>query len=349
MDGINVYLKIKKMKKIFLILLTFSGLTSCHNFDIDHPDFDYTSGYFPYQFPVRTLVLGDYIYDNSNDNAHKFVISVAMGGVYENTQDREFGFEVDESLCDDVLFSADGDTIHLMPSNYYALSSNDKIVIPSGKMNGGVEVQLTEDFFNDPLAIKLGYVVPLRLKGSTDVDTVLVGSSTNPDADVRVASQWAVAPKNFTMFAVKYINEYHGTYFHYGQSSVKDSTNTEVESTTYSEKYVVYNSTSKLVTTGRNQVSLSTYLHSEIMTSEINMLLTFSGNDCTITAAENSPYIITGTGGFKANAYEWGDKERNGIEINYTVSDGKKTYTANDVLVARDRGVVMEVYSPEVF
>ncbi len=204
-------------------------------------------------------------------------------------------------------------------------------------------------FFNDPLAIKLGYVVPLKLKNSNDVDSILVGSSDNPNADVRVASQWVVSPKNFTMFAVKYINEYHGTYFHYGESSVKDSTNTEVEFTTYGEDYVVDNPTSKLVTTGRNQVSLSTYLHSEIMTGEVNMLLTFNDNKCNITAAEESPYTITGTGEFKSNAYAWGDKERNGIELSYTISDGKNTYTANDVLVARDRGVVMEVYSPEVY
>jgi len=47
------------MKKIFLILTLAIGLFSCKNFDIDHPDFNYTSGFFPYQFPVRTLVLGD--------------------------------------------------------------------------------------------------------------------------------------------------------------------------------------------------------------------------------------------------------------------------------------------------
>ena len=41
-----------------------------------------------------------------------------------------------------------------MPSNYYSLSSN-KIVIEKGTVLGGVVVQLTEDFFNDPLTPKL--------------------------------------------------------------------------------------------------------------------------------------------------------------------------------------------------
>ena len=337
------------MKKLVLILLIATGMMACQNFDIDHPDFDYTSGYFPYQFPVRTLVLGDYIYDNSNDNDHKFVISVAMGGVYENTQNREFGIEVDESLCNRVLFSADGDTIHALPSNYYTLSDNNNIVIPAGKFNGGVEVQLTDAFFNDPLAIKNTYVVPVRITGSADVDTILVGQSDNPNADPRVAGQWIVAPKDFTMFAVKYINEFHGTYFHYGSSSVKNAANAVVENTTYSEKYVENNSTSKLVTTGRNEVSLSMFLRSEVMTGEVNMVLTFNGNNCTITATEGSPYTISGTGVFKSKEYAWGNKERDGIDLGFSVSDGEHTYEATDVLVARDRGVVLETYSPEVY
>lgn len=336
------------MKKIFLILIIAFGLFSCENFDIDHPDFDYTSGFFPYQFPVRTLVLGDYIYDNANDNAHKFVISVALGGVYENKQNREFEFEIDESLCNNVLFGSGGDQIKPLPSNYYTLSSNNKIVIPKGKMNGGVEVQLTDAFFNDPLAIKLGYVVPLRLKGSADVDTILTGSSSTANPDPRVAGDWVNAPKNFTMFAVKYINEYHGSYFHYGESSVKDASGAVVESTTYSTKYIESNPVAKLQTTGRSTVSLSTSFQSVVISGDINMVLTFNGNNCTISAAEGSAYTISGSGEFKSKQYEWGNKKRDGIALSYTVSDGVNTYSANDVLVVRDRDVVMEVYSPEV-
>jgi len=336
------------MKKIFLILTLLIGLYSCHNFDIVHPDFQYTSGYFPYQFPVRTLVLGDYIYDNSNDNAHKFVISVAMGGVYENSMDREFEFQVDNSLCNNITFTGTGDPVIAMPSNYYTLSSSNKIVIPRGKFNGGVEVQLTDAFFSDPKAITNTYVVPLKLKSSTDVDTILVGSSTNPNADPRVAGQWTVAPKNFTMFAVKYINEYHGTYFQYGTSTEKDAAGVQTETTTYSTPYVENNTTAKLTTTGRYQVSFSTNFRSTIMKGSVNMLLTFSGNNCTVTAPAGSAYTISGTGEFKSQAYEWGNKKRDGIVLNYKVSNGTNTYDANDVLVIRDRAVVMEVYNPVV-
>lgn len=334
------------MKKIILILTLAIGLFSCENFDIDHPDFDYTSGYFPYQFPVRTLVLGDYIYDNSNDNAHKFVISVAMGGVYENEQDRTFEFAVDNSLCNNILFTSGGDMIKALPSNYYTLSSTNKIVIPKGKMNGGVEVQLTDAFFNDPLAIKNTYVVPLRLTSSADVDSILSGNSSNPQADPRIVSDWVDAPKNFTMFAVKFINEFHGNYFHYGSNMVKDASNTQLETTTYSTPYIENNPVAKLTTTGRYQVTVTTNFRSTKMTGNYTLLLTFNGNNCTVSAPEDSPYTITGTGEFKSKAYEWGNKKRDGIVLKYTVSNATNKYEADEVMVARDRAVVMEVYSP---
>jgi len=333
-------------KRLFSILLLVTGLTACENFDIDHPDFKHTSGYFPYQFPVRTLVLGDYIYDNTNDNNHKFLISAAMGGVYENGKDREFEIEVDNSLCDNILFRSGGDPIKAMPPNYYTLSSNNKLIIPKGKLNGNIEVHLTDAFFNDPKSLGLCYVVPVRLLSSADVDTILVGRSNNPSADARIASEWAVPPKNFTMFAVKYINEYHGTYFHYGSSQVKNSSNAVVDTETYSEKYIEKNAVSQLVTTGRYQVSLTTFFHSTVMTGEFKMLLNFNGNMCTATAAEGSPYTISGTGEFQSKKYSWGNKDRDGIILNFTVSNGEYTYIASDTLVIRDRGVVMEVYSP---
>src|SRR3546814_518362 len=197
----------KNMKKIALLTMAAAGLMSCENFEIDHPDFDYTSGFFPYQYPVRTLVLGDYIYDNSNDNAHKFIISVAMGGVYKNDRDREFDIEVDESLCDNILFGPGGDTIRAMPQTYYTLSDADRIVIPGGEMNGGVEVQLTEAFFNDTLGMRLGYVIPVRLKSSDDVDSILNGSSAMPDANPRITADWSVAPKNFTLRSEEHTSE----------------------------------------------------------------------------------------------------------------------------------------------
>ena len=57
--------------------------TSCYNSDRDFPDYeDGTTAYFAYQYPVRTLILGNDIYDNTLDNAHKCQIWSTMGGAY---------------------------------------------------------------------------------------------------------------------------------------------------------------------------------------------------------------------------------------------------------------------------
>jgi hypothetical protein len=211
------------MMKRALILLAFAYcLISCQNQEIEFPDFDYTTGYFPYQYPVRVIVLGNYIYDNSNDNNHRFVVSTVMGGVYENKTDRIFNFVVDETLCDDAYFE-DGSIIRPLPSNYYTLSNPGKIVIPAGKMNGGVEVQLSEAFFNDPQAIKRTYVLPIRITSVANIDSLLQGFTTNPTPDRRIADDWKVAPKDFTMFAVKFVNPYHGSYLMRGKAAVTEN------------------------------------------------------------------------------------------------------------------------------
>ena len=63
------------MRKILSLLAVGAAamaMVSCENQDTDFPDFDYQTGYFAYQTPIRTLVLGnDERADNSIDNAHK--------------------------------------------------------------------------------------------------------------------------------------------------------------------------------------------------------------------------------------------------------------------------------------
>lgn len=335
------------MKRIYISILVIGSMLACKNSEIVHPDYDYTAGYFPYQYPVRTLILGDDIYDNSNDNAHKFLISAAMGGVYENVRDRNLEIALDESLCADVLFGANGDTIRALPSAYYTLSSDKSLIIPQGKFNGGIEVQLTEAFFDDPKAISLNYVVPLRIINSPDLDSIVVGASSISDADPRIGSQWITVPKNFTMFGIKYINEFHGNYFFYGKTSVEDADGELLDQKEYKATFVEQNGVTLLKTTGRYQVAYNTSFQSDLLSGDLKLLLDFEGNQCTVTA-ESDDFIVSGTGEFKTGAFEWGNKSRNGIELKYTIVKDGNIYTAEETLVTRDRAVVMEIYSPYV-
>lgn len=338
------------MKKILIIITLVVGLTACHNEENSFPDYSYTSAYFPYQYPVRTLVLGDYIYDNTNDNNHQFLISAAFGGVYSNNQDRVLDIKVDESLCNKVLFPST-DTMRLMPSSYYTLSSTDKLIIPKGKFNGNIVVQLNEAFFNDPLAIKGNYVIPVRIIGATGVDSLLHGIPAVSNADCRVVAQWAVVPKDFTMFSVKYINPYHGKYLHRGKSLIKNVANNLVEDSIYRHPYNVDDEIWSMVTSGKNQVKVQGSIKSLIFKGQVGLILNFDQNgNCTVTGeAGSAKYAITGTGKFADDADTWGNKKRDAIHLNYQFTDGTNTYSATDTLVIRDRGVVMEVYTPTVF
>src|SRR5918911_4781240 len=106
----------QKMKRTFFILLvSLAVLTAC-NKDWEFPDYKYTTVYFPYQAPVRTLVLGEDIYDNTLDNQHKFLIMATMGGVYENKKDVTLNVAVDNSLARNLKFNAaNGDSVIAMP------------------------------------------------------------------------------------------------------------------------------------------------------------------------------------------------------------------------------------------
>lgn len=336
------------MKKIILLTLLV-GLIACENQEIGYPDFDYTAGYFPYQYPVRTLVLGDYIYDNTNDNNHKFLISAAMGGVYSNNKDRVFDIEVANDLCSNVLFASTEDTIRLLPPEYYTLSSSNKLIIPAGKVNGNIEVQLKDAFFDDLIATKLGYVIPIRIVKSTDLDSVLQGKTTQINPDPRVADDWEIQPKDFTMFAVNFINPYHGNYLHRGTSTVKGASGEVLDKQVYSTEHIVDNEIWSLLTLTKNQVTVQGVLRTELIPGNLEMNLTFSDTgNCTITEAIDSDFTITGSGEFVNDADEWGNKKRDAIHINYQFTSQGYTYHATDTLVIRDRAVKMQLYEPLV-
>ena len=92
----------KQLIAISGILFLTLGLPSCYNDDWSFPDFDYTTTYFPYQYPVRTLVLGEYMFDNTMDNQLKFLISARMGGVYKNGENINVEIAVTPSLTDSL-------------------------------------------------------------------------------------------------------------------------------------------------------------------------------------------------------------------------------------------------------
>ena len=335
-------------KKIFVFTFSLLVLWACSNQDWDFPDFDYTTTYFPWQYPVRTLILGDYEYDNSNDQEGKFLISAAMGGVYENRNNIVVEFEIDPSLVENLNISGTSTQLKVLPSSYYTLSNNSQIIIPSGEFHGGVTVQLTDDFFNDSLAISTNYVIPMVITSST-TDSILSGRPLEEGADKRIAGDWAVSPKNFTIFGIKYINEYHGNYLLRGAAVTLDESQNQTDEVIYRQEFVERDIITPLLTTARHSISYSQPIRVSTGASpgNFNAILTFDDQgNCVVSSTEG--FDVTGTGKFVQQGDEWGGKKRNVIHLNYEVQVNSSTYLVSDTLVFRDNGVTVEEFEPEI-
>lgn len=338
--------------KIFLMFtILFITLTSCSNEDVVFDNFDYQSVYFAYQFPVRTITLGEDVFDTSMDNEHKCRIMATLGGVYSNEKEVTIDVEVANPLTTGLLFKAAGADIVAMPGNYYTLSS-DKIIISKGQITGGIEVQLTDAFFADPLAIKNTYVIPLRMTNVMNADTILSGKALVANPNRAIAADWSVAPKDFIFYAIKYVNPWDAYYLRRGKDViVGNNGNTSLNKTivrhqTYVEKDEVY----KI-----NTLSLTTIdfpvVYKNAAGNNINckLILSFDeAGNCTVSSSDPGAYTATGTGKFvkKGEKNSWGSKDRDALYLDYTVNLPDFSVATKDTLVLRDRGVKVEVFNP---
>ena len=336
---------IMKLKKyIYGIALGTLSLTfaSCYNAKQEFPDYEGgTTAYFAYQFPIRTLVLGNDIYDNSLDNAHKCRIWSTMGGAYGG-RDANVDFVVDESLCDNLWFVDDGGNasyrVTPMPTSHYSLSSN---TIPyNGEPRGYVEVQFTDAFFNDAHAIENYYVIPLRMTEAHGIDHILTGTPHVGYDPVRTnLDEWNIQAKDYVLYCVKYMNPWQGKYIRRGVDILtengmnttvvrKDTSLVNTDKERYKENPVnqkdeVCGITTKNMTQAIFPVSFNIGKdpNGDIRPSQTcNLLLTFNGDKCTISSADaevpstgSGEFIVKGTEKAEYKDYQWGNN--NGVPV----------------------------------
>lgn len=233
-------MKFNNIAKILLAGGALALLASCHNAPNPFPDYDGgITAYFAYQYPVRTIVLGESETFNTDlDNQGKCIIYGTMGGAYKG-KDIVIDVEVDNTLTDNLFFDADGkNPVKAMPAEYYSLSGNQ--LQYGGTHMGGVEVQLTDAFFADPDAIKTTYVIPVKMtKIVKGADQILTGTPAieGEPAWRTDASQWKTLPKDYTLYAIKYINKYDGSWLRRGVDTITENgeTTTEVRHKQYVE------------------------------------------------------------------------------------------------------------------
>nr|WP_294903033.1 DUF5627 domain-containing protein [uncultured Lacibacter sp.] len=342
------------MKRVFFIsVILLSVITAC-NKKWEFPDYKYSTVYFPYQAPVRTLVFGEDIIDNSLDNQRKCLIMATMGGVYENKKNVTLTVAVDNTLTQRLRFgSATGSDVIAMPANYYTLPSDMKIVIPAGKIMGGIEVQFTDAFFADPAAIKNTYVIPLKIMSVANADSILRGSTTKASPDPRLATDWGVLPKDYVLYAVKYVNPFHGVYLRRGITEVKGNNgNTALDTTVvYRNQFVEKDEVCNLFTKSMTQDSIS--LNSKNkgnINAPFQLVLNFdNAGNCSVSGPASASYTVSGNGAFVKKGDMWGNQKRDVLHLKYQVNFGATTHSFTDTLVMRDRGVKFETFNPVVY
>lgn len=341
------------IKKILLTLGVVATLLSCENKDVAFDDYEAQTVYFPIQYPVRTLALGESRYDNTIDLQHAFSVGVGFGGAYENTKDRVVKIELAPELAEGI-HTGNGDSIRVLPSEYYEAMDFDQIVIPAGSFSGKVRVQLTDAFFADTLSIGVNYVIPLRITSETE-DSVLNGWALSEvlDPDPRKTEHWNAGylPKDYTLFAVKYINSMHGVYFLRGAVNTLDAQGgNAIDTTVYSQKYNTQDLQEELTT-----VSLTENVMTRLGGSNKNgvtMNLVFNEANKTITIVPTDEGVTTpvsGTGSYvDANdpaADVYAEKGHRTLFLDYEYEYNGSFHHAMDTLVYRDNNLTYEEFS----
>lgn len=369
-----------KLKKyIFGVALgTLSlSMASCFNADNDFPDYEGgTTAYFAYQYPVRTVVLGNDVYDNSLDKAHKIRIWSTMGGAYGG-RDATISFVVDETLCNNLFFVDEGGNpagqVTPMPKNYYSLASD--VINYNGDSRGYVEVQLNDAFFNDPKSVENTYVIPLLMTDVKGIDHILTGTPREGLSPSRTnTDDWDVPAMDYVLYCVKYMNPWQGKYIRRGVDKVTEKgvtkeivrkdvsmINTDLEH--YTENPVNQNDEICGITTkNMTQAIFPVSFKTSGASIACNLILTFNGNTCTIstddenvTATGSGEFITKGTERAEYKDYQWGSNngepvQRDILRLAYDVKFNDKDIqvsTADTLVVQTRESNKREFFSPK--
>ena len=207
-----------KRLNILWIGLISALMTACY--DDYEKDNDKSVVYFASQKPLRTVIA---------DTDMSIKVGVAIGGKREVHTDDWATFEIDPSLLNETGLT-------MMPENYYQLANPDKMTVSNSNLAiADVKVTFSDAFYNDNAALNKHYAIPFRL---VDHNQDEISADVNGNL------------KDYSIVVVKFISQYHGTYFVKGKV-----TNLSTQQVTeYSNKDLSQNMTRDFVSLGRNKV-----------------------------------------------------------------------------------------------
>ncbi len=307
------------MKKIFIFLLLSIAAVSCYDSYI--LDFDYSSIYFPYQIDIRTFVVGE---------GMKVKVGTELGGVRENTFDRNVNYILDNSLITPAILaqmkgssstyikipSTPVAALLPLPGSYYTISDNSTIVIKKGQHTGTVTVKPdSATFLADPATAVATYVLPFSI--------------TYADAD-------SILPlKKYAIIGFRYENMLFGNYWHGGSTMVNRPAKTDTTLKYYTQIPQPEAKIWVLKTAGPNTLYANGYF--DQVTAKNEMMLALDGNDITISTVTGSTWPVSADGASSFNRANLLQNRKIVLKYSYLNTVNGYTYHCTDTLTFRNR------------
>jgi hypothetical protein len=314
------------MKKLLSLIILSIAMVSCYDNYIT--DFTYTSISFPYQMDVRTFVVGE---------GMKIDVGASLGGVRDNTFDRNVSFILDNTLITPELLAkmkaasqayiknavTPVTTLLPLPANYYSISNPNTIVIKSGQHMGAVTIQPDSvAFLNDSLNTMFAtYILPFYITAA-DADSILYLKRRNA-------------------VGLRFENMLFGSYWHGGAAVVNRPGKADTTIIYKTTIPVVESKIWSLTTKGPNTLFVNGYLDQTTTKNELKLVL--HGNNVyvsTATATTGLPatapsftYSPDGASTFN-RAKLLQDRK---IFLKYSFVNGVNTYHCTDTLTFRNR------------
>jgi len=287
-------------KNIFISMILSIILGSC-GFDEEVISYGTTSVYFYNQQYNRNIVVGEGL---------KLKTGIMFSGLIDNDKKRVVQFVIDPSLIVD-------NTRTIMPAAYFTLSSTSEFIVPKGELQGyiGIEIDSTA-FLSDPKSLTGEYVIPFRLTGSGDVDSI--NSS-----------------KDYMVISVSYWAKQHGNYYYSGQTIRKSGSGTET--LTYRNNSTITESIRQLVTTGPKTLMVkadNTAGSKDPGNGKFSFNVeapSIGSGEVVISSASGASIQVTGNG---ISEY---DAAKRTFYLKYKYTDGNFACEATDTLIFRNR------------
>jgi len=307
------------MKKIVFLFIITVILASCYDDYIK--DFDFDGVYFTYQTNVRTVVVGE---------GMKIQVGVALAGDRENTRDRTVEFQIDNSLINAATLTAmkggyqyikdavaTVTELKLLPTNYYTLSDNSKMVIKKGDHIGTIVLKPDSAKFLADAATLVGtYALPLRIT-KADADTILLS-------------------KDYAVIGLKYENMLFGNYWHGGITVEKNGSGVVVSEKKYYTAIPSPDSKAWKLTTVEPFSLVANGVSDLSSLAKPQIKLTLNGANITVGSVVGATYQVQPDGESTFNQAKLLQNRKIFLNYKYLNTTGNWCY-AKDTLTFRNR------------